>query len=419
LSDPNFVQLTPGSVARGSSPALRGATALALLIAGGLLVKGFVQLFVVHNAGYDLQLLWTATHYYLRGANPFEASFYYYDLRHGLTPANVPAYWPDLGWPIEVNYPPSSTLTQILIYGLPGWMERGYYAVLSLASCGLIAWWAYASRRTTAGAWLLVGVALANLGYSQTLINGNQGVLVMAGLVLAIWLRNERPILAGLCLGIALVKPTIAAPFVLLFLVDRRYLTLAVASIFLVASALLTAALCHTSVATLFAQSLEGSSRYVIGGYALWKVFRASGMSLSLALSLNAAIFFVPLVALLWRTRERRIAFTPSMLALVAVVARIFTYHNSIDNVVMTFLVVALGVRFLETRRPVDAWWLAAVVASLLIPFVYTASGLGHTLLYLLWAAAAIREMARALGHSSPADLAIHPGAATSRLMMG
>jgi hypothetical protein len=410
--------VTPGSGASGPSAALQGATALALLIAGGLVVKGVAQLFVVHNAGYDLRLLWTATHYYLRGANPFEASFYFYDLRHGLTPANVPAYWPDLGWPIEVNYPPSSTLTQILVYGLPGWMERGYYAVLSLASCGFIARWASASRRTTSGAWLLVGVALANLGYSQTILNGNQGILVIAGLVLAISLRMKRPIVAGLCLGVALVKPTISAPFILLFLVDRQYLTLAVAALYLLTSTLLTAALSHASVVTLFAQSLEGSSRYVIGGYALWKVFRAWGMSLGIALAVNAAVFFIPLMVLLWRTRGRS-TFTPSMLALVAVVARVSTYHNSIDNVVMSFLAVALGVRFLETRRQVDAWWLVAIVGSLLIPFVYTDSVLGHTLLYVLWASAAIREVARLLANPSSADLAIHPGGATNRLMMG
>ncbi len=381
---------------------VKAATVALLLIAGGLLVKGVVQLLVVHNAGYDLQLLWTATHYYFRGADPFDASFYHNDVLHGRVPTSPLVYFPDLGWPIEVTYPPTSTLTQILVYGLPGSMVRGYYIALSLVWCGLIAWWARAGYTARTGAWLLVGVALANLAYSQTIINGNQGILVVAGLVLAIALRAERPILAGVCLAVALVKPTISAPFVLLFLIDGRYVTLAAASVVLGASALLTAALSHTSLVTLFAQSVEGSSRYVVGGYALWKLFKAWGMSLPAALALNAAIFFVPLVVLLWRTRERRIGFSLAMLALVAVVARVFTYHNQIDNVMMTFLTVALGARFLETRRAVDAWWLGAVVVSLLIPFVYTASGIAHTALYVLWGTAAIREIRFTLGESAP-----------------
>jgi FkbM family methyltransferase len=362
-----------------------------LLVAAVLVAKGVWQLTQVPGTGFDLRLRWTEAHYYMRGANPFEASFYFSDVRRGVTAATVPTYFPDLGWPEQANYPPTSTLTEFLVFGLPWQVARGYFVLLNVAACGVVAWWASTGARDVVVRLFLAGIALANLGYSQTILNGNYGIVVMAALIGSFVLRKRLPMLAGLCLGIALVKPTISAPFVLLFFADRRYGVLIWCGAYLAASTFLTIGLTGTSLQVLLAQTMEGAARFATGGYALWKVFRSLGLGEPTSLALNAVLFLIPLAILLWQRRRREEVFGPAMLAAAAVVARLFTYHNTIDNVVLTFVAGGLASRTVYEPRKADLAWLGAVTVSLLTPFVWTNSVAGHVCLYGLWTAAAIR----------------------------
>src|SRR4030095_7600022 len=149
--------------------------------------KGLVQFAVVPGTGYDLQLRWTETQYYLRGANPFEASFYHNDVARGGPTTKEPTYFPDLRSPQYANYPPTSTLTEILLFGLPLAGASLSYVAINLAAFVTIGWWAFKTTPAPIALQLTaVGAALANLGYSQTIVNGNLGVIVMAALTAAV-----------------------------------------------------------------------------------------------------------------------------------------------------------------------------------------------------------------------------------------
>jgi hypothetical protein len=369
--------------------AIRVLCALSLLLAVALLGKGFVQFALVPGAGFDQRLQWKAAQYYLRGVNPFPVSLYYQDVARRTGRDEGPGYLPQVGWPEEVVYPPSSTLTQIALYGWPSLpFTRWIFVALNLVAAAVVAWW---SRGLIGGPpetrWLFAGLALVNLGYSQTLINGNYGILVVAALMLAFALRERHPVTAGLVLGVALVKPTLSAPFVVLLLADRRYRALVVMTAVAAASVALSVVLTGDGPLVLVRQSLEGTARFAKAPYAIWQLLRAWGTGTAFALAVNAAVFMIPFVVVLWRAVAKGTVETSwlALAALAGVVARLFTYHNSIDNVVLTFLVLALA-RLAVDRR--DAWataLLAAVVLSVLVPFVWTNSVVGHLALYAIW----------------------------------
>ena len=369
--------------------AIHALSGLAGLCAIALLAKGVLQFAFVPGAGYDERLLWRSAQYYVHGVNPAPVSFYYQDIARVTGRTDAPGFLPAVGWPEEVDYPPSSTLVQLALYGWPSLpVTRWIFVALNLAAAAVVAWW---SRNLIEGPgvtrWLLAGLALLNLGYSQTLINGNYGVLVVAALMIAFTLRRQHPVLAGLFLGLALVKPTISAPFLILFVADRRYRALVVMTAFLMASVAVSVLLTGTGPLTLFGQSLEGIARFARAPYAIWQVLRRLGASTASALAVNAAVFLVPFAVVVWRAVARR-TLGPSWLALTAlagVVARLFTYHNSIDNVVLTFLVLALSRVAVDRHAAPAAALAAAVVLSVLVPFAWTNSIAGHLALYAIW----------------------------------
>lgn len=382
------------------------ATALALcipaMLASALIAKGVLQFAWVPGAGYDLRLRWTEAQYFIRGINPAAVSFRYQDRGEPGSSTTVPEGLADVGWPEMTAYPPTSTLTQLMLFGWPLEASRLAFVVVNLLSLAVLAWWA---GRAVEGGWaentLMAGMALANLGYSQSVINGNYGVIVMAALVGAIVIRDRHPILSGVLLGIALVKPTMSGPFALLFLHERRYRGLLVCAVYLVASLLLTMYLTGDGARTLIAQSIEGMSRFSTGGYALWKMFTAAGLVKPLALALNGLVLIVPF--LVWITRTAN-PFSLTALAVTAIVARLFTYHNSVDNVLVSFVAVAVAV-VAWTRRDVIASAIAvAVMGSVLVPFTWTDSIAGHSLLYATWilGAAYVVLVERVVQRSTP-----------------
>jgi hypothetical protein len=358
--------------------AILALCALSLVLAVALLAKGVLQFALVPGAGFDERLQWKSAQYYLRGVNPFPVSFFYQDVARWTGRDEGPGYLPDVGWPEEVAYPPSSTLVQIALYGWPSLrFTRWLFVALNLVAAAVVAWWSRGLiDGTGATRWLLGGLAL-----------GNYGILVVAAMMVAFALRERHPVTAGLLFGLAFVKPTISAPFVVLLLADRRYRVVLVMAAVAIASVALSVVLTGAGPLTLVCQSLEGTARFAKAPYAIWQLLRARGTGTGFALAVNAAVVMIPFAVVVWRAVAKRTLETSwlALAALAGVVARLFTYHNSIDNVVLTFLVLALARMALDGR---DAWAAAltvAVVLSVLVPLVWTNSVLGHLALYAIW----------------------------------
>src|SRR5579872_6131580 len=182
---------------------------------------------------FDLRRRWIDQQYIFHRQNPFDVLFRANAIKHGTPPPlisrNAEA---DLaiGPPDTEGYPPWSFFSGAVLVGLPWEAERVYFAALNLVAIGFIGWWGFSvGRKFGLEAGVLFAAATAAMGSVRvTLSFGQYGILVDALLVGALVLEERRwSMLGGLLLGIAMLKPNIAAPFMLCFLVQRRFRALA------------------------------------------------------------------------------------------------------------------------------------------------------------------------------------------------
>lgn len=312
-------------------------------------------------------------------------------------------------------YPPYA----VLLFGVffaGGGVGQAWWMVhsLSLLSLGLISWIGWRSLRFAGPAAGLLGALapLAISGNGNCLFHGQFSILCM-GLVSLQWLLLERrrPLAAGLCWALSMLKPQIGVAFALPLLQrgQRRGLALGVALL------LLLSGLCL---------ALTGLSplRYlaVWGEPGLLRFTSSGGVSLMGLLGPATVALLAPLglvlAALVRRGRRRRaqpegslavpaggsvppgIAETgPSpeerlrQLGLAAVIGALGLYHLNYDNI-MVFPAL-LAVLALALRRP-GAWnrgLAAAMALSLWFPVHLTADRpLPQALIALTWLLAGV-----------------------------
>src|SRR6266436_4108891 len=136
-----------------------------------------------------------------------------------------------------VVYPPWTYFSGLLLLWPPWARVRVWYAFVNVICLTSIIGFVngYARQQSTLDRLVLVfsvtaiGALCSNLGV------GNFGVIVIA-LLLGAYQADEaeRPILSGLLLGIAMLKPQLTAPFLLVALLGGRFRALAVTAIYLI-----------------------------------------------------------------------------------------------------------------------------------------------------------------------------------------
>lgn len=307
-------------------------------------------------------------------------------------------------------YPPYA----VLLFGVffaGGGVAQAWLIVhgLSLLSLGLISWIGWRSLRFAGpAAGLLGGLApLAISGNGNCLFHGQFSILCM-GLVSLQWLLLERrrPLAAGLCWALAMLKPQIGVAFALPLLArgQRRGLMLGV--VLLVALSGIGLAL--TGVAPL---------RYlaVWGEPGLLRFTRSGGVSLmglvgpaTVALLALLAPLALMLRALVLRGRRRQPPVPPALapgrvetahlpqeslreMGLASLLGALGLYHLNYDNI-MVFPAL-LAVLALALRRP-SAWnraLAAAMALSLWFPVHLSADRpLPQALIALTWLLAGV-----------------------------
>jgi hypothetical protein len=89
------------------------------------------------------------------------------------------------------------------------------------------------------------------------------------------------------------------------------------------------------------------------------------GMPVQRAVLITASVFTVLGIVLLWFWRRSPLLV---QFAIAAVCGRMFTYHKFYDNLMLIFLLVALGVLAIRTVRPIHVFTFLAVWVTLLLP---------------------------------------------------
>lgn len=175
-------------------------------------------------------------------------------------------------------------------------------------------------------------------------------MLVIAALLAAlVWDGKDRNVLAGLALGIALTKVIIAGPFLLPFIIKRRWKTLFFAGIYIVIASLLIWPMSKTNPLEMLLQMCSTSVSFGSrGGHDLIVLFTQFGLPVAAAMILTALVsvaIFTPLL-FLWRRADMLFQF-----GVTAVLSRIWTTHSHCDNLVLIFLMIALARQAFQTRN--------------------------------------------------------------------
>ncbi len=339
---------------RGAIGALGAALALGAVLYHA---KG-LTLLATPEGGVDVHLRWQEQRYVMQGQNPYDVT--YAALGVGRPPSdperNAVAI-PEIGIPDSGGYPPWAFLIGYLMFW-PSWPEtKSYFLALSLAMTATAAAWAYRTvrpfgRGREAG-WLGATSVLAISGFSTCIHVGQYGAVVVGLLALSAWaLSRGRDTLAGVLIGVALLKPTIAGPFVLILLVTGRWRALAACVGYVALACAFVWWRTSTNPAEMFFQSISVAEGFVQDSQGLVNVLISFGLKPGQVTPVLAVAVGIPGLLGLYAIRRRSI---PELYAAAAVIGRLWAYHKSYDNMMLAFLLTALAALVLE-RRTAWAW---------------------------------------------------------------
>jgi hypothetical protein len=352
-----------------------------LAIAGTNIVAGFHWLFMPEGGG-DLRLRWQEQQYVLRHKNPFDVYAANRPEMDQPDPQLDPstAVEPDLGIPTP-GYPPWAYGTGIIFMWSPDrFVVRLCFAALNLVFLGVIASWNF---RLGGGRWeiafALMAVSLSADCLCATLAVGQLGVLVVGSLLAAGWCdERDRPVLAGLFLGVALIKPTLSFPFLLPFLLKRRWTALFIAGAYTAVASAIVWALVQTDPLTMLVQmqtaAVDWGTIYYTspidsndGAVAIDPVgmLKQFGVSPKLALQISPAISLAISFVLMWFWRHGSMMV---LFAVASVTGRLWVGHNHYDDLIVLFVAFALA-ETLVTRFSISAAIAYGILAfSLVLP---------------------------------------------------
>jgi hypothetical protein len=383
----NFPLGTLSSEHRGSRTVLRNAAAewrqhpvlwtlsVALfLISGAWVVFGYDYL-IFHPFAVDLQMRWVEQRYVYNGQNPYDVvALVSAQREHRPLPecTRDNQIDPRIGklYHRAGGYPPWAFPTAAL-FVLPTRfvITRVYFGVLNALALALTCVWAYqiGRRHSRAGGVFLAAASLAVFGHYKTLQAGQYSILVNGLLIGVYWLvEKQKPVCAGILYGMAALKPQISALFALSFLVRRQWKALVASMAYIVVASLATWALTKTNPVEMLGQMQDLARRwsysiivsqdplpsrppveYPQGYSCLLPVLMECGMSWSTATRLGAVVGLLAAGMLMWRWRNGP---TLTLFAIAATIGRLWSYHRPYDDVMLIFLVVALGQLVLARR---------------------------------------------------------------------
>jgi hypothetical protein len=352
---------------------LRAASILLLFTAALYLFDGFNNL-VWHNPAEDLYDRWREQHYVFRGQNPYDIAFRSAAIDAGLPPPSTTrnaAIDPAIGasrWP---DYPPWEYFSGYLFFPFPWQIERFYFAALNLLALAFLAGWIVSIGRPL-GPWpaaFLVGSVLAISSIHLTLNFGQFGVLVVTLLAAALVLTEKnRPLLAGLLLGIALLKPNISAPFVLCFAARRQFRAIYAAVAYVVLASLVVWAITKTNPIEMMNQMMVFGRQWSIDRGSVLKAVVKLGVPVKQAIPLVAVTCMAVGSALVWWKRQNNLL---TLYAIISPFGYIWTYHHSVDNLMILFILLCLGQNLLRQPKAINIIAFTAVGISLWIPLPF------------------------------------------------
>ncbi len=307
------------------------------------------------GGGVELQSRWREQQYVLRNKNPYDVYAHSRSEQYGLplppgcrpTPGDA-----DLGLP-NPSYPPWTYFTGIAFMWSSDWSRvRVCFAALQLMCLLCVAWWSFrqvAPRPEFALMFAAAPFALNSV--CATLALAQLGMVVVGLLAAAHWCdQRDRPVWAGLFLGAALLKPTLSLPFLLPFLIKRRWQTLAVAAAYTAFASAIVWGLVGTDPLTMVQQMQASGVEWGITDYTGTvdpiAVLTRLGAPPRVALQIAPPLCLAIGAGLMWPWRHSSLL---TLFAIAALVGRLWVFHHHYDDVILLFVLFGLA-EVLATR---------------------------------------------------------------------
>lgn len=185
---------------------------------------------------------------------------------------------------------------------------------------------------------------LGNFSFMYSLHFGNCGGVVSMLVVCAVLLVDDKPALAGLIMGVALLKPQISAVFCLLWLIEKKIKPLVVAGLFTVAGWAASSLCSHTDPLTLLKEMLGASTASELQYLGLLSPLRFAGVSSTVILAANMIIGCAFAVILYMQLKKRGLTEQSLFLRCLpaACASCVWIYKNGTDYLMLIVAVFAL-----------------------------------------------------------------------------
>jgi hypothetical protein len=231
-------------------------------LAVGYVLLGFITLLFDTTLSYpvDLRLRWIEQGMIYQGLNPQDLTY-----PEHLLPDLVKAQRNVRG-----SYPPWSYATGMVLVPPVEWsMVRVYFAMVNVVALALLGYWSFGTCARCGNKWALVAVAsvLAIFSVCVCLSYGQYSVVVVTFLVAClVLLQRGQMAAAGVCLGVAAVKPHLAGLFFLIpaiypYSLTKKFRFFVAAGVFLALSSWCVAAFVGSSpwdmVRSTFTESVQ------------------------------------------------------------------------------------------------------------------------------------------------------------------
>jgi len=137
-----------------------------------------------------------------------------------------------------------------------------------------------------------------------------------------------------------LTKVTLAAPFAVALLFSKYIKTVATACIYIACASSAVALNVHSDPVTMLLGMFSAAEHVVNQGYSLINPLMLLGMNARLAMIIAAVGTIAIGSAVMWLIRREPLL---TQFAIAGLVSRLWTYHMHYDNLIMLFLLMALG----------------------------------------------------------------------------
>jgi len=237
-------------------------------------------------------------------------------------------------------------------------INRTWMTVINLFCAGMMAGYGWKLGRAHGwrGAALLSLSTTAFFALSTNLLGAQLGLLVNTLLMLMLTaLNQERPWRAGLFWMLAMIKPQNSLFAAILFLNRARWKTVLAATGILIGLSQLVAAYCDVPLSQILSSMIFSNrhQRFIRQGNSITSMLAQLELSPAL-LTMAGLAGSLLIIFLLRRSLHARVSPLVELAVLLGIMRVVF-YHRPYDNIMLVFLILALGQHALE-KNNLHAW---------------------------------------------------------------